>query len=503
MLTDISNSKIIHKLLEAQAEKTPDKTAIEVGSRQITFQQINTSANLLASQLFAAGLKSGEIVALAMTRSPEMIVAMLAVLKCGAAYLPLDCQCPAKRNLGFLEETNANILIANQSCDELLSDGTQCIEFNELQFESAKQIGNPAVSVDPEDKAYVMYTSGSTAGPKGVVVPHRAIHRLVLDINYIDIDSNDKILHVSPPEFDASTFEIWGALLNGATVVLYPDQTLDLNVFAGVIKDNDVTITFLTSALFHLIASKYTDALEPLKAVLTGGDVVSPKVINNLLDANPDIQVIACYGPTENTTFSTTHPITTANRPKSIVPIGNAINGTGVHVLDDQMHPVKNGEVGELYTSGPGVALGYINTERNIGNFIRNESICEGLIYRTGDLVKENAKGELEFVGRKDNQIKVRGYRMSLEEIQAAVLELDEIIDATVTLHKHENGEKQLIAYLHLSAGSELKASDIKRQLSGIIPNYMIPDVIHTNVKLLINKNGKIDKKKVAQSIAC
>lgn len=495
-------SECIHKLFEQIAYKYPDKTAIIAQDREFSYTQLNNAADKIAVEIIGKNIQRGSIVAIAMPRCIEMVVCMLAVLKCGAAYLPLDLQNPSSRNRSFLDEAGVGLIVTNQKLCADLNDNYEVMDVTESVVVTAADCKSQQLDSEltgPEDKAYIMYTSGSTGGPKGVIVPHRAIHRLVQKMNYISIEPEDRILHVSPPEFDASTFEVWGALLNAAAVVLYPQGGIDPNLFRKIIKQKKVTVVFITSALFHLLASRFPMAFQGIRAVLTGGDVVSPVAINSLFDHLPGITIISCYGPTENTTFSTSYMMTSQNRPGSIVPIGKPINGTSVHVLNEARVPVAPGEIGELYTSGQGVALGYVNKAKNVDAFIFDKAISQGLIYRTGDMVRLGECGNLKFVGRKDNQVKIRGYRMSLEEVQAALLELDEILDAKVTKSTEPDGEKYLIAHVTLQPEVNLNAKGIKARLADIIPAYMIPDVVSVTDNFAINKNGKIDKTKLTQ----
>lgn len=507
MQIEAKYKKLIHRAFEEQVKRTPEEIAISFNDEKLTYEQLNVKANNLAITLQSNSVKPGDVVGICMSRTPEMIIAIIAILKCGAAYLPIDAKNPVSRSLSFLNEAKVKAIVTNSIYDDELVENRINIDVSILSLTNVNNNNDIKQNLvregDSEDKAYIMFTSGSTGGPKGVIVPHRAVYRLVVDTNYVEIKPSDNILHISQPAFDAATFEIWGALLNGAELVIYPDEILDPNVFASVVKQQNVTMMFLTSALFHLIASKYRDALKPLKTLLAGGDVLSTRVINNLLDAIPELTVIACYGPTENTTFTTTHTMNDKKRPGQSVPIGKVINGSGVHILDENQKPIAEGEIGELVATGAGVALGYVNKARNNSAFLINKEISENMIYRTGDLVRKNKDDVLDFIGRKDNQVKVRGFRMCLEEIQAPLLELDDVIDAFVTVQRHESGDQQLVAYIKLQTGSELNRINLRKKLASELPAYMIPDIVHLNAELFINKNGKIDKSRIEQALAC
>jgi len=437
---------------------------------------------------------------LMMSRRPEQIVAMLAILKCGAAYLPLDANDPVARNQHCLRAAAVAVIVMDRCSDERGLDGVACIGADHRELFTSELETGPDVKALPDDSCYVMFTSGSTGRPKGVVVPHRAVLRLVKQTNYIQIERDDAILQFAPATFDASTFEIWGALLNGATLVLYSGATLDPNLFAKEIRDNGVTILWLTAAVFHLVATRYLVALQTLKILLAGGDVLYPKLVNKVLDAIPGITIINGYGPTENTTFTCCHRMTAANRPGDCVPIGRAIAGTTLHILDESRRPVADGEAGELFVSGPGVALGYLNESSNGKAFFYDAGIAAGLIYRTGDRVRVNADGDIEFGGRNDNQVKVRGFRVSLEEIQAGLLKLPQVTDAVVLLEKSESGDQQLVAYIQSSREPLPAVADVKKALAADLPRYMIPDLIYLSASLPINRNGKIDRHRIRQA---
>jgi amino acid adenylation domain-containing protein len=418
------------------------------------------------------------------------------VLRAGAAYLPLERSSPPARRRRYLEDARVTHVISDQDDPEIADAGRKVVIVNAVNRTLATRSSDSTSlsSSLPEDKAYVMFTSGSTGEAKGVVVPHRAITRLVVDTNYIRISKEDKILQLSPLSFDASTFEIWGALLNGATLVLNSENVVDPNAIKRDVAERNVTIMWLTAALFHLIGDRYIDAIRPVRILLAGGDVLSPRIVNKVLDEIPGITVINGYGPTENTTFTCCHRMNCENRPSAEgVPIGRPISGTEVLVLDERLSPVAVGEVGELFASGNGVALGYLNDD-SAGSFFRDEKLGEGLIYRTGDLVRENEKHEFEFVGRKDNLVKVRGFRISLDGIRQSLLKVEDVVDAVVIARKEEAGEQLLIAYVKRRQGSTLEASGIRRQLRSVLSDYMIPDSIILSEVLPITANGKVDR---------
>ncbi|WP_444997360.1 amino acid adenylation domain-containing protein [Aliikangiella sp. IMCC44359] len=500
---DVYSDLVIHSAFEREVIKNPNQIALIYKEQQVSYQQLNARANFLANYLVKQGIEHGDFIGISMSRSIEVIVAKLAILKCGAAYLPLDKVNPDARNKRCLEEAKARLILADNDCVGLKTDGIEIITTsnNSVLFNS-EQEENLAIEVDTDDKAYVMFTSGSTGNPKGVVVPHRAVIRLVNGANYVEFNPSDKIMQFSSLSFDASTFEIWGALLNGATLVLYSGETFDPNLFSRELKDNQVATLFITTALFHILATRFIDVLAPLKNLLTGGDVLYPEIVNKVADHYPELNLIICYGPTENTSFTTTFLVTNENRPEDNVPIGKAISGTDVHILGDDLKAVAIGEVGELFTSGSGVALGYLNRERSISDFFINNDIATGLIYRTGDLVKMNSSGDIEFVGRSDNQVKIRGFRASLEEIQNGIVRVEQVTDAVVFLDKFENGDQLLIAFVKLVDGLELNAKELKTLFAKELPDYMVPDRIYINVEFPINKNGKVCKKSIRESIA-
>jgi amino acid adenylation domain-containing protein len=483
----------VHRVFEEIARTTPERTAVLSAGCHITYGELSSRANFLARHLTHTGVRPGDVVALVLPRSPDMIITLLAILKTGAAYLPLDDSAPAPHNLHCLRAAAVRHLICAPGTDPaLLADRTVVSTADQWLFHSHLQCFT-SVAARGDDRGYVMYTSGSTGTPKGVVIPHRAIIRLVVATNYIRLQPDDVVLHLSPPCFDASTFEVWGPLLNGATLALYSGSVLDPKLLGAEIALLGVTVLWLTATLFHLVAARCPQILGPLRVLLAGGDVVHPKYINRVFAAFPHLTLINGYGPTENTTFTCCHVMTTNNKPCGSVPIGTAVTGTNLHILDHARQPVAPGQTGELYVSGAGVALGYLNCATGDESFFRDANVAPGLIYRTGDLVKETSPGVLEFIGRADSQVKVRGYRVSLEEVRLRLMELDGVRDALVVRETTESGDQILAAYVQFTEDARVGTRDIAASLGAILPRYMIPHrLVRTTLPIL--RNGKIDR---------
>jgi amino acid adenylation domain-containing protein len=493
----LSIGNTLNATFERVAKENPEHIAVRFGATELTYQALNFRANNVAFALIEKGVKPGQVVALLLDRGSDFIIAILAILKCGAAYLPLESSNPTERNVQCLNSADCKLIIAADAIDPLLNANCELLLTSETGVFTRELDKVPAIEVDENDKAYVMYTSGSTGTPKGVAIPHRAVFRLVIDSNYIDVQTTDKVFQFAPLSFDASTFEIWAPLLNGGTLVIYSGGALDPNLFAEELKLYQVTVLWLTAALFHLFANRYVELLKPVQTLLAGGDVLNPNLINKVLDAHPHMTIINGYGPTENTTFTCCHRMQAANRPQESVPIGKPVSGTTIHILDEEFNPVAVGLEGILYVSGKGVALGYINGSPSLKGFFTKDKLAPGLVYCTGDIVKQDDDGCLHFIGRADNQIKIRGYRVGLEEIQSNLCALACVSDAVVLLKKFESGEQLLSAYVQLNEGLHISVADLKRQLASRLPSYMIPELMFISHDLPISLNGKIDRAKI------
>ncbi|MDP1513189.1 amino acid adenylation domain-containing protein, partial [Paenibacillus ottowii] len=486
----------IHELFEEQAERTPDHIAVALGQQSLTYRELNETANRLAHTLRDAGVKPDEPVGILTERSLDMITGTLAILKAGGAYVPVDPQYPEDRIRYMLKDSGAKLLLAQQDLlDRCYFDG-QIVNLNDDTSYSA-DVSNLGVDGTGDHAAYVIYTSGSTGKPKGVVVEHHSVVRLVRNTDYVPFDESTRMLQTCAFVFDVSTFEIWGALLNGGQLVLvHKDDLLDAAKLKETIRDHRVTMMWLTTPLFNQLSQQDSKLFGDVKYLLVGGDVLSAPHINRVLRDNPDLNIINGYGPTENTTFSTTYHIK-EEQPDS-VPIGRPIRNSTAYVVDSSFNLQPVGAWGELVVGGDGVARGYLNrpeltAEKFIDSPFRSGERC----YRTGDLVRWNEDGTLEYKGRIDAQVKIRGYRIELGEVEAQLLKLEAVQEAVVIAHEDEQGQKQLCAYVVTVA--DIAASELRSALSQELPGYMVPSYFVQMEQLPLTPNGKVDRRALPQ----
>ena len=388
----------------------------------LSYEQLHARVLSLAGVLQAAGVKPGDPVGLCTDRSPDMVAAMLAILRCGAAFVPFDPGYPAERLEFMFRDTDVKVLVTQgHLLDDLPKHSAKTLLLEEIT-DAAPSVKPPMGK--PDSPAYIMYTSGSTGEPKGVVVPHRAVTRLVRDQNYLPFGPDLTFLQLSNISFDASTLELWGALLNGAKLVLQPQQKPTLQEIISTIRQQKVTTVWFTAGLFNLLVDEHVESLCGLKHILTGGDVLSVPHVKRALRVVGRGVLINGYGPTENTTFTCCHAIDDEHALKARVPIGRPITNTTAHILDEAMNPVAIGGKGELYTGGEGVALGYwgkpgLTAEKFVDDPFSDTPGAK--LYRTGDFVRWLPDGTIDFLGRGDGQVKVRGFRVELGEIESAI----------------------------------------------------------------------------------
>ncbi|WP_207239003.1 non-ribosomal peptide synthetase [Pseudomonas sp. GW456-L15] len=494
---DYPRQHTVHRLFEAQAQAHPQRVAAVEGQAQLSYGELNTRANQLARHLLELGLQPGDRVAILLPRSLDLLVSQLAVCKCAAAYVPLDINAPAQRQ-AFMVEDSASVLLLSRS-DQVLACPARRVDLDRLQL--APLPGhNPDLAQSSETVAYIMYTSGSTGVPKGVRVPHRAISRLVLNNGYADFNPEDRVAFASNPAFDASTMDVWGALLNGGRVLVIDHYTLlEPARFGRALSTAGATVLFVTTALFNQYVQLIPEALKGLRILLCGGERADPAAFRRLLALAPRLRLVHCYGPTETTTYATTHEVTALADDAEHVPIGRPIGNTRVYVLDAQQRPLPIGAPGEIVIGGDGVALGYLNRpELNAEKFIRDPFSEQpgALLYRTGDIGRWLGNGLLECLGRNDDQVKIRGLRIELGEIEARLTACAGVKEAVVLAREDEPGDKRLVAYYTLQAdAAPLPAEALRAALQQQLPDYMVPLAYVQLQALPLTNNGKLDRK--------
>jgi amino acid adenylation domain-containing protein len=485
----------VHELFENTPAQTPKANAVVDGTENLTYVQLNERANQLARYLRSRGVDREALVGIALERSISMIVCMLGVLKAGAAYLPLDSTYPAERLKFMLDDAQPTVLLTDRSRRNAYAFATiPVICLDEDQPEINRQsTENLPLQTAAEGLAYVMYTSGSTGTPKGAEIPHRGIVRLVRDTNYVTFAPGDIVAQISNASFDAITFEVWGALLNGALLTILPTEiVLSPRRFAAAIREQRISTMFLTAALFKLMASHAPDAFGGLKHLVVGGDAVDPEAARKVLKTAPPGRLVNGYGPTEATTFSVCHLIEDVPEGASAIPIGKPISNSQAYIVDSSLQQVPIGEPGELYLGGDGLARGYRNRpELNRERFVRNpfDAGRSPRLYRTGDMARYRPDGVIEFLGRADHQIKLRGYRIELGEIEMTLRQHPAVADCVVV-----PAEEALVAYAATSGESRPTGRELRSFLCSKLPEFMIPKTVVTMDALPLTPAGKLDR---------
>lgn len=472
-----------------------ERIAVEMGDRRLTYAEIWALSDRLARALRASGILPGDRVAVRLDRSPETVVLFIAILRAGAAYVPIDSRYPAARVERILTDATPRMIVTR-------SGGLSGVETGSVTVATLDQLAWPAGNsvteeplppLFPDSPAYVMYSSGSMGEPKGIVIPHRGITRLVVEPDYVLLNSNTRTLQLASLAFDAATFEIWGPLLNGGCCVLYPGEVPDLHTLKSTLAGKRVNTAFFTTSLFNLIARENPRLLAPLREVGVGGEALVPEWIGRVYQELPSIRLFNGYGPTENTTFSVCHRIPRDHDFRRPIPLGRPIRGSSAHVVDHGGRLLPHGVAGELLLGGDGVALGYLNKpELSAGRFGPSSGSFQGIFYRSGDLALVRPDGLIEFVDRIDDQLKVRGFRVEPAEIQGELLRLPGVRAAHVAGERQRRGEKRLVAWIVANPGMSV-GSDILEPLARRLPDYMIPASVVFVDELPLNLNGKID----------
>ncbi|WP_161975672.1 non-ribosomal peptide synthetase [Tengunoibacter tsumagoiensis] len=487
----------IASLFEDQVERTPEAPAVTYRETTLSYRQLNERANQLAHWLIASGVQIESPVGIALERELETVITLLAVLKAGGAYVPLDPQYPETRLEILIQSANISHIVTRQ----VFAHRVEAFAPLTLLDRDADAIAqeattNPLVPVGPHNLAYIIYTSGSTGVPKGVLIEQRGVVRLVTTADYVTLDSSQVFLLMAPFSFDASTFEIWSPLLTGGQLIVCPIEQPSLDEICDIIEHNHVTVLWIAVGLYHQLANGYLQRLQGLRYLFTGGDIVSATKVAQTLQDLPGCRFIHCYGPTENTVYTTCHPIDSVDLQKTTLPLGGPIPTTDLYVLDEQRQPLPIGIPGELYIGGDGLARGYLDEVLTRERFISNPFSTDpaSRLYKTGDKVRYLANGQLEFIERMDRQVKIRGFRIELEEIEITLAQHPDIKDVVTIAREDQPGEKYLVSYLVVTNETTTTVTALRAYLSEKLPQYMIPSTFVKLEQLPLMPNGKLNR---------
>ncbi len=542
------HDKTLHELFAEQAVRTPDSVALafsnkKEGQTTLTYGELNKRSGWLACSLRERGVQPDGIVGIMMERSIEMIIGILGILKAGGAYLPIDPGYPRERIGYMLKDSNARVLLKkseiriskfetnpnDRNSNEQNEISTYIVlNFEHLNFEFLNGCPSLGLSdfefrasnLSSSNLSYIIYTSGSTGGPKGVLITHRNAVRVVKNTNYIELTGSDRLLQLSNYAFDGSVFDIYGALLNGCVLILVErENLLVIGRLGDLIKREQVTVFFITTALFNALVDLNIDCLGGIRKVLFGGENVSVPHSRRALEYLGGGKIIHVYGPTETTVYATYYFINAVDGGCSTIPIGGPISNTIVYIMDCHLHPVPVGVGGEVYIGGDGVARGYLNNpEWTLEKFDHdlwdihgchddNQKLLRGVqggrrgqkLYQTGDLGRWLADGSIEFLGRVDFQVKIRGFRIETGEIEHRLLTHPGVNAAAVTVGENEDADKYLCAYVVSGVGP----GELKEYLSRSLPGYMVPPYFMAVEKIPLTPNGKVDTKALPAPVIC
>lgn len=498
----------LHALFEQHAKRDPDRTAVIACEETLTYGQLNTRANRLAWRLRDFGVGPGTLVGICVERSAAMIVGLLGILKAGGAYVPVDPGYPPDRVEFMLRDSAAPVIVSQQRLAAVVPAHMAAVVL--LDEDPAYPAEDPPAVGQP-DLAYVTYTSGSTGTPKGVLVPHQGVVNLVTDQTYVSVTAEDRVAALATLSFDASTFEIWAPLVNGATCVVYSFGGDDLSNLCEQIQRDSVSVLHLTSPVFRLLEAKHFTALTGVHTLLFGGDSVRAQVADLAKEAFAG-RLVHLYGPTETTGFATFQDVRAMTGDTSILPIGGPIDHVHVQVIGPDGEQVPDGQAGELRIGGAGMTRGYLNRpELTAERFVPDPHDATGaMLYRTGDLVQRGPDGALRFLGRLDRQIKVRGYRVEPGEIEVVLTQHPLLSDAVVISQDDGAGDKRIDAYVvptYAPSDRAAKATpenttrekdrrlvtELRRQITEALPRYQHPASITVIPAIPLTGNLKVD----------
>ncbi|SBU98632.1 amino acid adenylation domain-containing protein [Streptomyces sp. Ncost-T6T-1] len=494
-------TRCLHETFEERVTAAPEALAVVSEVEQLTYGQLDARAARMAQRLVDAGVRRGSLVGIHLERGTRMVVAILATLKAGAGYAMLDPQFPVRRLQDMAEDVAPAVVISDSEAD-VRRLGTSA-GFFPVAGDTDRALPHGAVRARPEDIACVIFTSGSTGRPKGVAAPHRAVVGTIRGQTYTRFGPDTVWLQCAPVSWDAFALELWGPLLTGGTCVFHPGRPNPF-VIERLVATHGITTMNLPTVLFHVIMEEYPEALTGLKDLLVGGEALSPEQASRLVRYFPELRFVNGYGPVECMVFVTTHRVTAESTARTAVPIGRELAGKPVYVLDEHLRPVTDGEVGELYASGEGIAHGYLGRPgMTAERFVADPfGAPGGRMYRTGDSVRWHSEGPLEFIGRADGQVKIRGVRIDIAEVEAVLGKHPAVKKAVVAAEGERPEDRRLTAYLTARAeqGAELTQSDLRAYAADKMPDFMVPHQFIILDTLPVTHNGKIDRMALLKS---
>jgi amino acid adenylation domain-containing protein len=486
----------IHQIFEREVEQRPDKIAIESLQEQIGYRELNRRANNLARRLQREGIGAEVFVGVMVERSPELIVSLLGIGKAGGVYVPINLADPPKRIHFILEDAGVKVLVTTRQVAATLAENDLTLVYVDAEDSTqAADEENVRADVTPDNLAYLMYTSGSTGTPKGVGITHRNVVGFVKAANYANLSAEEIFLHLAPISFDASTFEIWSSLLNGARLVVYPPTLPSLSELGELVTRTQVTTLFLTTGLFHEFVDTSVSNIGAVRQLLTGGDALSPTLLQKGLEQIENVSIVNCYGPTESTVMACCYRVQ-RDRPATSVPIGRPVSNTRLYVIN-AMQPAGVGERGELFIGGHGLGRGYYNRpDLTAERFLPDPygSQPGGRLYRTGDAARYLNDGLIQFLGRVDDQIKISGFRIEPREIEAVLSTHPGLRAACVVAREETQDRKFLVAYFVANSETGPGSDELRAYLKERLPEYMVPSVYVPLEALPLTPHGKVDR---------
>ncbi|MCD0244452.1 amino acid adenylation domain-containing protein, partial [Xanthomonas melonis] len=502
MPTDYPRESLLHLEFEKLAATQPDRAAVVEGDTVVSYSTVNQRANQVARHLLSVGVQPGDRVAISLPRGIDLVVGLLSILKAGAVYVPIDPSYPSERIAYMLADSAPTALVTADALLACFPDTGMprvCLEREEARIGAYDDSNLHCPHPTSPPLAYVIYTSGSTGQPKGVMLHHRSVLRLVMDRSYLDIGPEDCLAHCANPAFDAAAWEIWVTLLAGARLLVVPQSTLlDGEAFRSLLLNQAVTILHLTVGLFNQYAPTLADVIPRLRCLLFGGEQSDVGVVSRVMRDHPPGRLVHCYGPTETTTFTATHTVSGGLEGSPTVPIGRPLANTRIYLLDGEGQRVPVGVRGEINIAGEGVALGYLNRpELTAERFIADPFAADrgARMYRSGDMGRWRVDGTLEYLGRNDYQVKIRGFRIELGEIEMQLAACPGVREAVVLAYGGDAGDKHLVAYVIAQADAMPTPETLRGTLSQSLPEYMLPSAYVALDAWPLTENGKLDRR--------